>query len=576
MSAYQATIAFDDTVWRHGYDSEEAVLARNAAETARCKSIGLADTHEAQPTGAAKSQLYRENLFGKVPRALARDARLSAVETVIIVHRAIFTGDFVPKEGVVKKIVRGGIGKDRIRNAIARLRDEEAAQARCRRQRAGDPIEPELLGYIRRYQRVDRNGEFTKAREVLCLPECCRPCLVPRKWFDGRFSESELAALIYIQAGTDKGGRPYVREIMERYRWKRQKTAKVVGALAKKGCLKELPDQRHGGRFAGVRFDLANRKTVDLRRVRKSGNGATGNGKPGNIHRSSLNTLATQDTKNILLRDSSRSYASRQRAAYPPDFSHDDQGSFLVSGTKFLSWAEGEPYEDELFNTSPELVDEICDLAEDGQLRSLLREAAGGRIRSNVLSEEGLDTFRLLTAYIVEHPPLGETFAPSDALKYVLAAIRHRIGDRPDAWLNSIGVIGKRLLAPTIGGDGVDEDPYRSRRRRRKKPQPKLTDELKTLIKADGARVLASKLRRDPKGLNSLLRKYGPEALEAIKGCLLREMIDGGEIHKIKTWHYFVDVLEEDQFKAQGIRPGDLPGWRQTNQVHGQKGDNID
>ncbi len=31
FSAYQATIAFDDAVRRHGYDSEEAIQARNAA-----------------------------------------------------------------------------------------------------------------------------------------------------------------------------------------------------------------------------------------------------------------------------------------------------------------------------------------------------------------------------------------------------------------------------------------------------------------------------------------------------------------------------------------------------------------
>lgn len=327
FSAYQATIAFDDAVWRHGYDSEEAIQARKAAETANIKITGLSDIPEAQPTGAVKSELYRKNLFGKVPRALARDAQLSATETTILVHRVMFTKDFVPKERVVKKIVKGGLGKDTIRNAIARLRDEESPQARRKRERAGNPLQPKLLGYLRRRQRVDRSGEFLEAEEELCLPKCRRPCLVPREWFDGRFSLSELAALIYIQAGTEKGGRPYVREIADRFGWSRQKTAKVVGALVEKGHLKELPDQRHGGRFAGVRFDLANRKTVDLRRVRKSSNGTTGNGKSGNILRTSLHPLPSGETQSRTVLAHRRSRASRTRETLTPDFSRSDFGS---------------------------------------------------------------------------------------------------------------------------------------------------------------------------------------------------------------------------------------------------------
>jgi hypothetical protein len=231
-----------------------------------------------------------------------------------------------------------------------------------------------------------------------------------------------------------------------------------------------------------------------------------------------------------------------------------------------LAWAEGEPYEDELLSTNDEVVDAICDLASDDELRSLLRKAAGGRIRNDILSQGGLDTVRIIAAYILEHPPIDKTITPAEALNYVLGAIRDRIGDRPNAWLNSLGVIGKRLLAPTIGGDGVDETPFRSKRRKGKKSAPKPTKELQVLIKADGARVLSRKLCRDPDGLNKLLRKYGPEALDTIKSCLTGAMIYDSSVAQIKSWSYFIGPIEDErraaQFMEHGIRPGDAPGWR--------------
>ncbi len=86
------------------------------------------------------------------------------------------------------------------------------------------------------------------------------------------------------------------------------------------------------------------------------------------------------------------------------------------------------------------------------------------------------------------------------------------------------------------------------------------------LIKADGARVLSRKLCRDPDGLNKLLRKYGPEALDTIKSCLTGAMIYDSSVAQIKSWSYFIGPIEDErraaQFMEHGIRPGDAPGWR--------------
>jgi len=231
-----------------------------------------------------------------------------------------------------------------------------------------------------------------------------------------------------------------------------------------------------------------------------------------------------------------------------------------------LAWAEDQPFYDDLLSTSDEMIEAISGLAGNRELRALLREAADGRIHADILSEDGLEAVRLLAAYVLEFPPYGQISAPLGALEHVISAIRHRIGNQPGAWLNSLALIGLRILSSSIGGDGVDEKPFRRQRRKPNKLAIQVTDELQTLIEADGARVLSPKLCRNPIGLNRLLRKYGPEALSTIRSCLTRAMIDGGEIAKITTWNYFIGALDGEkqaaEREAQGLRPGDFPGWR--------------
>lgn len=535
-----------------------------------------AKPHEAigpDAVASKSSALHRDNAFGRLPMSVARDTRLSAVDLVVLTHRTTFTKGFVPKEHFVQAIVKGGMGKDTVRRAIARLRSEESPQAKRRRKRRGRDIEPKLLGYLHRRQVVDPNGQFIGVREELRLPKCQRPRLVPRSWFDGHLSLNALAALIYIQAGAEGGGQPYLREIAERFGWTRQTAAKAVRKLVTVGLVVEHHDRRQEGRFAGVRYGLKDRQTVDLRCVKKPGNGVTGNGQPGNILRDALYELSSRDSSNKYIRSS---YASLERDAATPDFSQADLGSIAVSTPNLLWWAEEQPYGDDLFSIDDDAVQTICAVAGDDELRSLMREATGGRVSWEIMSDAGLEAIRTLAAYVLEWPPYDETFTPHEALDYVLNAIRNRIGNRPKAWLNSLAVIGLRILCPSAGGDGVEDAPYRSQRRRRKAPSPRMTAAFRDIKAADHALVIAPMLYRDAKSLEDLIEEFGPAALDTIRACLADAAINGGEVGKIRTWSYFVPALDDErravELRAKGLRPGDCPGWRHSSRKNSDRG----
>jgi hypothetical protein len=534
-----------------------------------------AEGHEAIEhaiVASKSSALHRENAFGRLPMSVARDTRLSAVELVLLTHRTSFTKGFVPKEHIAQRIVKGGLGKDTVRRAIARLRSEESPQANAKRLRKRDrrEIEPELLGYLHRRQIVDPNGRFVRVREELRLPTCRRPRLVPRTWFDGRLSVKALAALIYIQAGTDGGGQPYVREIAERFGWTRQTAQKAVGELVEVGLVVDHQDRRQGGRFAGTRYGLKDRKTVDVNRVKNNGNGATGNGQSGNILRKPLYELSSRETFNAR---TSESYASREREAVTLDHLELETDAFC--SPNLLGWIEDKPIEDTLFNVSDDTIWAICAVADDQALRRLMREATGGRVSREIMSAAGLAAIRRLAAFALDHPSDEDGFTPHQALSYVLDAIRDRIGNQPGSWLNSLAVIGLRILWSGYGGDGVEDAPYRSQCPRQLS-SPGITAELNELKAADGARVIAPQLYQDAKGLENLIEKFGTDALDTIKAKLVGAMIDGSKVGKIKSWSYFREALDDErraaELKAQGMRPGDCPGWRQASRANSDRG----
>jgi hypothetical protein len=242
-----------------------------------------------------------------------------------------------------------------------------------------------------------------------------------------------------------------------------------------------------------------------------------------------------------------------------------DAATIAFSSLSLLGWVEVEDLEDTFFSADESVLPAIMAVAEDHELRRLLREATGGRVSNEILSAAGLSAIRSLAVWVLDHTGEENPHTPNTALAYVLNTIHERVGSRPGEWLNSLALPGKRILGAAAGGDDVGDDRlYVAGAERAPQAAPRIAEYLASLKQADGARLLAPRLYREPKGLEALLRKYGPDAISVIKGCLTRAMIDGTEIGKVHRWSYFTGPLEDERHAAElaalGMKPGDCLG----------------
>lgn len=90
----------------------------------------------------------------------------------------------------------------------------------------------------------------------------------------------------------------------------------------------------------------------------------------------------------------------------------------------------------------------VIEAISDAELRSKLRNAASGRISHVILSAPGLYAVRWLAALALTTVKqlYGEECGPHDALALIIKSIEDRIGNRPAEWINSLAVIGQRLI----------------------------------------------------------------------------------------------------------------------------------
>jgi hypothetical protein len=175
------------------------------------------------------------NAFSRLPHVAARDHRLTAIELVLLAYRLTFADDKsayalnenrLLKERRAGRIVGGrGFGKNAIRKAIAGL------QAKSYLRRAQDKSRPD--------------GKWGRARET--LTPLARDCgasgnagqHIRREWFDGSLTGNELAAILYLRAGTGKGP-AHLRELAARFHWCRQ-TAEWV----RRPCIRSIRWDRY-------------------------------------------------------------------------------------------------------------------------------------------------------------------------------------------------------------------------------------------------------------------------------------------------------------------------------------------
>lgn len=209
-------------------------------------------------------------------------------------------------------------------------------------------------------------------------------------------------------------------------------------------------------------------------------------------------------------------------------------------------------------------IAKMTEMTPDPTLGAKISSATKGRVAREILTAPGLYAVRRLAAALVP----DET-EPAEALAAVLKAMWVRVGSRPGTWLNSLALIGKRMAAEADGGGLHFYAEARAPKPGRPKRPAPLDANLKALIGADGAKTLATKLRRDATGLRDFLGAHGPEALAIMVGVLRRHMITGKPIGSVKSWRFFEAAIAQERhlrsLVVEGVRPGDVMGrhkWR--------------
>jgi hypothetical protein len=188
--------------------------------------------------------------------------------------------------------------------------------------------------------------------------------------------------------------------------------------------------------------------------------------------------------------------------------------------------------------------------ADDSRLDTSLRMATDNRIARHILTPVGLYAVRWFAAQMVVQPDDEngrEPVTPIEALGAFLDAIFARIADRPGEWLNSLALIGRRLVGDQYGGWTPQTGLYTSQGK-----EAALAD----LVAADGAKALAPRLRRDVAGFHRFVQQMASKHTvdgvhcaayveDAILGLLLRGTIDGKAVGSIRYWRYFEPAIAE-------------------------------
>ena len=519
--------------------------------------------------GKAKSPFEK-----KFPNAVARDKRLSPVGLVLTAYRSTFVGKYKLLPNQLSKLARKGLGKNAAKAGIANMR---AAGCLDRRQPASAP------------------GTFAQAEETLSLPEG-KGRLVARAWFDGTLDAKEMAALIYLRAGTGRGKETWRRELEDRFGWAPRTAARVLGALVGRDLVVKTVTCNTDGTHRSTTYSVPQ---LARDRLARSGMQNQGNGKsstmqkrdranpacanpacanpghstylsgtphspPSEEHLNVLPSGACPNTPDQGL----EMYAPRALREAAPTISNleiDRLHQIAEADRSLLGWLadnEGGPLE--VFAEEPpaKAVRAVYEAATDAKLRKALREATDRRIAYILTTPQGLHALRWLAAVLMAKAEGSAT--PIEALASVLDAIFARIADQSDEWLNSYALIGKRLAGDLYGGGWAPRAGVYTAQGK----QAALDD----ILAADGAKTLSAPLRRDVVGLDRFVREQASKhriagvaytaEIEAVIANKLRSfMIDGRDVGSIKSWRYFeaavADEMHRCAMKAAKARPGD-------------------
>ncbi|MFZ0853575.1 MAG: hypothetical protein WAO08_30815 [Hyphomicrobiaceae bacterium] len=495
-----------------------------------------------------------EGAYGMLPHEVARDKRVSPELLILIGFRLTFAdqqtgyglGDHIcnRRDGHGKPILSQGLSRDVFRRGLT----------------LGDK-----LGLIKRWQPAGKAGLFSFAQDQLDLPRSGASGFagrrVYREWFDASLALKEMAALLFLRAGTGKGPGTYCRELMERFDWSKPTALKVIMALNGRGLIEARRTRDQRGCFRSTSY--VEGLPPNAATVKNTGDGfyRLREKPPTHAEETPLPVSPpsfTSFTAGESPRRTERSYVS---AASPAEAAPLSNGLAEVGlktaseNPRLLGWVGtedgGPPAAADLLDViDPMEVMDITGAVSDAGLAEATQEVTGGRVHAEIVAPAGLHAIRVLAAYVLQQ---DRDLSPGQALGQVLRVIREQIGDK-GRWLNSLSVIGLRIAGEAYKGRSL------------------AAEHLEELRRADGAKVLASRLFGAGKGtLTALINEFGTDAtISAIKAVLRRAMIDGMAPCSVTTWSYFKAAIAEqvalEQITAAGLRPGDCFGMHRAYQ----------
>lgn len=396
--------------------SDGANGARDAFPYRKTRSWGQAPTCRRRCMTMAAKADATQPFNPMFPNAVARDPCLSPVGLFLAAYRSTFAGKYKLIPHRLGHLARRGLGKNAATAGIAEMR---------------------AAGVLKRWQPPGPPGAFCEVEEELCLPEG-NGRFVSRAWFDGKLDVAEMAALIFLRAGTGRGPKTYRRELQKRFGWAPGTARRVIDGLMGRSLLDKTVRRKADGTHLSTTYTVPKLAADMLARsgVQNSGNANSstaqkpgdtnpgranpgranpGRANPGNYTYTPPYEPPSEDSPHVLPSaecphapdQGLEKYAFRASRGLAPtisDLKLDKLHQVAQAESDLLGWiGVSDGVSEAVFEDAPsdEATRAVYEVVSDSKLREALRQATDQRIAYVLLEPAGLYTVRWLAAFLM-------------------------------------------------------------------------------------------------------------------------------------------------------------------------------